>query len=76
MEKHKKLLPVVKVGDKEFLVDIDRREFREVSDPDCHIDMHSREGRDMVSTINGQEWRVYRLDNLAPNGSIHQTASN
>ena len=55
----RELLPVGEVGDREFLVDVQRREFRGFRDPEYWIDMHSEKGREMVREIVGTEWRVY-----------------
>ncbi len=64
METDRELLPVVVVGEKEFLVDVKRREFRGFRDREYRIDMHSVRGREMVEAMAGMEWWAYGLDNL------------
>ena len=64
MEADQELLPVVHVGDREFLVDVKRREFRGFRDPEYRVDMHSPEGRERVKEIAGTEWRSHGPDNL------------
>ena len=51
-----KLLPIVKVNGGEFLVDVERREFRDFDDPDNVIKMHSSIGRQIISEMQGTQW--------------------
>jgi len=43
-----RLLPVVELCGKEFVIDVESREFRDVDDPENIINMHSDERRSMV----------------------------
>lgn len=61
MEQDVKLLPIAKLQGKEYLVDVEKREFREFDDPDNVIMMHSPFGRQIVREIQGTEWRVFGL---------------
>jgi len=61
-EQEPRLLPVVQMHGKEFVVDVESRAFREVDDPENTVDMHSDEGRRMVKEMAGTEWRVFRVD--------------
>ena len=42
------ILPVVELCGKEFVVDVESREFRDVDDPENIINMHSDERRSMM----------------------------
>ena len=64
METDRELLPVVEVRDREFLVDVKRREFRAFRDPNYRVYMHSEKGWEMVRAMAGTEWRSHGLDNL------------
>ena len=59
MNEQAELLPIVKLGGKEFLVDIDNREFIDTNDLNNCINMHSKKGRNMVNEMAGQEWRCF-----------------
>jgi len=61
-EQEPRLLPVVELFGKEFVVDVESRQFRDVDDPGNTVNMHSDEGRKMVEEVAGTEWRVYRVD--------------
>ena len=54
-----KLVPLVKVAGREFLVGIDKRQFVDTNDQSHCIDMHSDRGRSMVNEMLGMEWRTY-----------------
>ena len=54
-----RLLPVAKLEEKEFLVDVKNRLFRNFTNPDEVISMHSVQGRKMVKDMQGSEWRSY-----------------
>ena len=56
------LLPITKVDGKEYLVDVEQREFREFNNPASVINMHSEEGRRIVEMSFGQQWRRHGLD--------------
>ena len=58
---HAQLVPLVELDGKEFLVDIDNREFVDKNDLSCCIDMHSKRGRNMVSEMAGMEWRCFAV---------------
>ena len=51
-----KLLPIAKVDGREFLVDIERREFRDFDDQDNVIKMRSSIGRQIISEMQGTQW--------------------
>ncbi len=51
-----KLLPVIKLYGKEFLVDVERREFRDFDDPDNVVKMHSPVGRQLIKEMQGTDW--------------------
>ena len=51
-----KLLPIAELYDKEFLVDIENRQFRNFKDPDEVIGMHSEQGRKMIEDMQGTGW--------------------
>jgi len=57
-----RLLPVIQWDGREFLVDIDGRQFRNVNDADDFIDMHSHQGREIVRQMQDVEWRVFAVD--------------
>ena len=54
-----RLLPVVILNGREFLVDIENKRFIETNDLNCYINMHSKRGRDMVNEMAGVEWRCF-----------------
>ena len=56
------LLPIVEVDGKEYLVDVEQREFREFNNPGNVINMHSQQGRRIVKMSSGQQWRSHGLD--------------
>ena len=56
MNQDTKLLPVVKLFGKEFLVDVENRQFRNFNKPDEVIMMHSGQGRQIVADMQGVEW--------------------
>ena len=59
MDEDTKLLPVVKLDGREFLVDIENREFIDTNDlRDC-VSMHSKLGRAMVAAMEGREWNCF-----------------
>jgi hypothetical protein len=51
-----KLLPLAKVAGKEFLVDVENREFRDFDHADVVIKMHSIEGRELLDQMKGTDW--------------------
>jgi len=46
---------------REFVFDVENREFRDEDDPENTVDIHSGEGRRRVREMAGTEWRVYRV---------------
>jgi hypothetical protein len=60
-EKEPRLLPLAEVGGRKFLVDVENRLFRNFTDPDEVIEMHSKQGRKVVRDIQGSEWRCHGL---------------
>ncbi|MHC4072169.1 MAG: hypothetical protein ACYSUD_10645 [Planctomycetota bacterium] len=56
-----RLLPVAELDGKEFLVDVENRQFRNFKDPDAVIGMHSEQGKKMVKDMRGSEWRCHGL---------------
>jgi len=57
-----RLLPVIRWDGREFLVDVGRRQFRNVNDTHDFIGMHSPQGRAMVKQMQDTEWRVFSVD--------------
>jgi hypothetical protein len=57
-----RLLPVIEWDGKEFLVDVDNRQFRNVNDAGDFIKMHSPQGRAIVRQTQNVEWRVFAVD--------------
>jgi len=60
--KDARLLPVVEWEGREFLVDVDARQFRHVDDTSDFINMHSPQGRAIVRHMQGLDWRVFAVD--------------
>jgi len=60
--KDPRLLPVIQWEGREFLVDVDARQFRNANDAGDFIGMHSPQGRAMVRQMQGAEWRVFAVD--------------
>ena len=60
-EEDSKLVPLVKLQGREFLVDIENRQFIDNDDISRCIDMHSARGRAMVDEMEGTEWRCFTL---------------
>ena len=56
MEQEIKLLPITKIDGREFLIDIENREFRDFDNPENIIKMHSPVGRQVLSDIQGTQW--------------------
>ena len=57
-----RLLPVAEWDGREFLVDVDARQFRNVDDADDSIAMHSPHGREIVTQMQGTQWRAFAVD--------------
>ena len=57
-----RLLPVIEWAGREFLVDVDSRQFRNVNDAGDFIDMHSAQGRAIVRQIQDVKWHVFAVD--------------
>ena len=60
-EQEPRLLPVLQLHGKEFFVDVEKTEFRDVNDLE-NVNMHSDEERQMVRKMAGMEWLVFRVD--------------
>ena len=56
-----KLVPLVKIGNREFFVDLDNREFVDANDTNHCINMHSKQGRNMVNEMIGMEWHSFAV---------------
>jgi len=56
-----KLLPVVEVDGREFLVDVENRMFRNFTNPDEVIGMHSEHGRKTIKEMQDSAWKSYGL---------------
>jgi hypothetical protein len=56
-----RLLPVAELNGREFLVDVENRQFRNFMNPDEVIGMHSEQGRKMLKGMQGSEWRCHGL---------------
>ena len=61
MDETTRVLPLVKLQGREFLVDIDNREFIETNDLNKSIHMPSKKGRDMVNEMAGLEWHCFSV---------------
>ncbi|UCG49760.1 MAG: hypothetical protein JSU94_08250 [Phycisphaerales bacterium] len=64
------LLPIVEAFGTEYLVDIERREFRQFNDPANVVKMHSERGRQIVKECLGQQWHSFGLDTMADNSDM------
>ena len=67
-EQEPRLLPIVKLEDTEYLVDVDQREFREFKNPDNVVNMHSVKGRQIVNEIVGGQWNSFGVDSYPRKG--------
>ena len=56
MNQDTKLLPVIKLYGREFLVDVERREFRDFDNSGTVIKMHSPVGRQILREMHGTDW--------------------
>ncbi|MCP4608767.1 MAG: hypothetical protein GY845_08640 [Planctomycetes bacterium] len=61
VDENAQLVPLVKLGNKKFFVDIDNREFVDKNDSNHCINMHSKQGRNMVNEMLGMEWRCHAV---------------
>jgi len=61
-QKEARLLPVIEWESREFLVDVDARQFRNVDDASDCIDMHSPQGRAIVREMQGTQWSIHAVD--------------
>ena len=57
MKQEIKLLPLAELYGKEFLVDVEKRQFRNFRDADDIVKMHSEEGRQMLKEMKGSDWK-------------------
>jgi hypothetical protein len=61
VEQEPRLLPVAEVDGREFLVDVENRQFRNLKDQAEVIGMHSQKGRKILRDMQGTEWRCHGL---------------
>jgi hypothetical protein len=64
-----RLLPVVQWDGREFLVDVEARQFRNMNDASDSIGMHSPQGRAIVRQMQDAEWRAFAVDSGAQTDS-------
>jgi hypothetical protein len=57
-----RLLPVVELDGKEYMIDIANRQFLARPPVQKSIPMHSDEGRRMVRNMQRIEWRTYAIE--------------
>jgi len=57
-----RLLPVIEWEGREFLVDVDARQFQNVNDAGDSIGMHSPQGRAIVRRMQDTKCRVFAVD--------------
>jgi len=69
-----RLLPILKVDGIEYLVDVERREFRELKNPASVIHMHSKRGRKIVEQSRGKQWPSFGLAKPAAQSSENMIA--
>jgi len=62
LEDTRRLLSVLEFDKKEFLVEIDSRQLRDVNDADSAINIHSRQDRKMVELMQGTEWWRFAVE--------------
>jgi len=67
--KDARLLPVIQWDGREFLVDVNSRQFRNVNDAHDSIGMHSPQGRAIVRQMQDAEWRVFAVDSSSQTDS-------
>jgi hypothetical protein len=65
-----KLLPLIELNGTEFLVDIERRQFRNTKNVNDIIEMHSQQGRQMVKSMPRTDWRIFALDSCPPDAEV------
>lgn len=63
IENEPRLLPIVRFDDMKFLVDIDRRQFREAHKQNIIVPFCSQEGREMVKAMQGTEYTMQNHNN-------------
>ena len=56
-----RLRPMTKLNGRDFLVDIENRHFRNFTNPDEVIEMHSQRGRKMLKDMQASKWESYGL---------------
>ena len=55
-KRESRLLPILCFEERDFLVDIERRQFRDIGNAAYVVSMHSEKGRRMIAECAGQEW--------------------
>ena len=63
-----RLLPIVQWGDREFLVDVESRQFRNLNDAGDSIGMHSPQGRVIVRQMQDAKWHTFAVDSGGQTG--------
>ena len=63
-----KLLPLAKVAGREFLVDIENREFRDFEDSENIIKMHSIAGKQILEQMQDTDWDSMGISTGRQNG--------
>jgi len=61
MNENAKLLPLAKIDGRNFLVDVENREFRDFDNSDTVVKMHSSFGRKILSEMQGTGWNSMGL---------------
>jgi hypothetical protein len=56
-----RLLPVIEWQGREFLVDVEARQFRNVNNVNDFIGMHSPQGRLILGQMQDTDWRVFAV---------------
>ena len=59
MNEHTRLLPVLELDGREFLVDIDNHQFINTDDLSHCISMYSKQGDALVNAMQDTEWRSF-----------------
>jgi len=66
--KKTRLLPVIQWEGREFLIDVDGRQFRNVNDAGDFIGMHSPRGRAIVRRMQDTQWHIFAVDSGGQKG--------
>ena len=76
-QEEQRFLPIVKIGDTEYLVDIEHREFRDFKNSENVVNMHSEKGRQIIKQCLGGQWHSYGIERptIRPKGQEAITCS-